>query len=201
MAFYESPRFPERISFGATGGPGYLTDVVVVNSGNEFRNASWSQARAAYDVAHAARLPDAYHELQAFFRAMRGRLHGFRFKDWSDFEATSTQGILVAADDESPSGQYQMYKRYTSGSQTEDRIIRKPVLNKCTVLGGGSYTIDTTTGLVRVNSGAAPTGWYGEFDVPCRFDIDQMRGTIIDKSPAHGLIMGWDSIPIVEIRV
>lgn len=42
--------------------------------------------------------------------------------------------------------------------------------------------------------------WTGEFDVPCRFDTDEMRGEVIDRTPSGELIVGWQSIPIVEIR-
>jgi uncharacterized protein (TIGR02217 family) len=199
MAFYESPRFPERISFGAIGGAGYLTDVTIVASGAEFRNAAWSQARMTWDVAHAARRQPDYELLAAFFRTMRGRLHGFRFKDWTDFTVTGSAGILTAT---GVTDEYQMFKRYTSGSQTEDRLISKPVAGSFTIAGVGTYTTVTTTGKVTRTGGAAPTGWSGQFDVPCRFDTDAMRGEIIDKSPGSGeFIMGWESIPIIELRV
>ncbi len=46
MAFIET-RFPDDISYGAAGGPGYQTDVVTVNSGAEQRNAAWQDALEA----------------------------------------------------------------------------------------------------------------------------------------------------------
>lgn len=196
MSFIETPRFPDKVSFGATGGPAFNTDVVVVESGQEQRNQVWSQGRASYEVSHAARLPEQYEPLQAYFRAMRGRLHSFRFKDWSDYTATEAQGAFV----EITSTTFQMVKVYTAGSQTESRTISKPVLNSVTVVGGTSPVVDYTTGIVTVDSGT-PTAWSGEFDVPCRFDTDQMRGEILDKNNARGFIIGWNSIPIVEVRV
>lgn len=202
IAFIESPRFPDAISFGATGGATYLTTVYAVASGAEYRNQNWMQTRAAYEVSHAARLPAEYKALQAFFRAVKGRLVGFRFKDWADYTVESGEGVFVELD--STSSGLQLAKRYTAGTEsdapTDDRIIRKPVSGTVQFVGSGSYTLDYTTGIVTVTSGSDPTGWTGEFDVPCRFDTDSMRGTIIDKA-GNDLIIGWDSIPIVEVRV
>jgi hypothetical protein len=39
-------RFPDAIAYGATGGPEYLTDIVILQSGFEQRNQSWDSARA-----------------------------------------------------------------------------------------------------------------------------------------------------------
>ena len=78
MSFIESPRFPDELSFGASGGPAYSTDVVVTDGGQEYRNAVWSQARGSWDVSHAARTQTYYNTLLAYFRAVRGRAHGFR---------------------------------------------------------------------------------------------------------------------------
>jgi uncharacterized protein (TIGR02217 family) len=47
MSFVEV-QFPSDISYGATGGPMFLTDVVATVSGHEQRNSKWSQARARY---------------------------------------------------------------------------------------------------------------------------------------------------------
>jgi len=193
MAFYEI-QFPSAISFGAQGGPGYRTDVVVVSSGAETRNVTWAQARRRYDVSFAARLPTAADAVKAFFHNMQGRAHGFRFKDWTDYSATASEGkftLLTATT-------FQAYKRYTSGSQTNDRIIQKGIAT-WSITGGSGVSVNYNTGIVTVSSGT-PTAWAGQFDVPCRFDTDELTGTIIDKSGAE-FITGWDSIPIVEIRV
>jgi uncharacterized protein (TIGR02217 family) len=195
VSFLESPRFPEKISFHALGGPGFQTDIVVVESGAEYRNQNWSQSRRRYEVSHAARRPEAYNTLKAFFHAVSGMATGFRFKDWTDFEATASEGIFVQID----STHFQMYKRYTAGSINHDRIIQKPITT-AVITGGVTPVVDYTTGIVAVASGT-PLTWATEFDTPCRFETDVMRGQILDRSPAHGLIMAWESIPIVEIRV
>ncbi|RYE16938.1 MAG: TIGR02217 family protein, partial [Sphingobacteriaceae bacterium] len=50
MQSFKEIRFPEDISYGSSGGPGYSTDIITVNSGAEQRNINWNQARSKYNV-------------------------------------------------------------------------------------------------------------------------------------------------------
>lgn len=190
MAFIET-RFPDDISLGATGGAGFQTDVIAVNSGFEQRNAAWADARCAFDVAHGVRTQAQLDTLIAFFRVMKGKANGFRFKDWSDYTVGSGEGIFTQID----STHFQMWRRYTTAGNNHDREITKPVSGTITVNGGTVASIDYTTGIVTMTTGT-PTSWTGEFDVPCRFDTDQMKATII-----HYNAFSWGQIPVVEIRV
>ena len=288
MSFLETPRFPDDISYNAIGGPGYSTEIAEVYSGHESRNAAWSQSRATYEASHGVRTQAQFNTLLAFFRALRGRAHGFRFKDWSDFTVLDSEGKLGVPVSVAP-GIYQLRKRYTAGALTEDRDIRKPVVGTVIVRrngspvtaggGAGQYALDTTTGIVTfvptstktitgitkanpgvitatahgfsngdligitgvsgmtqinnvfaavtvlstdtfhigvnttsystyVSGGSAKKygsssdvlSWSGEFDVPCRFDTDEMRAQNKTRS-GPGLLFGWDSVPLVEIRV
>ncbi len=282
MAFLESPRFPENISYGAMSGPEFQTHVIVVNSGYESRNANWASARARFDVGHQGRTKEQTDALIAFFRAVKGRAHGFRFKDWTDYQVTLAAGRTLKL----PGLKFQLQKLYASGALSELRTIAKPVAgsvqvqrNGVTVATGtsaGQYTLDKTTGrltfkedvrigiaaITKANPGVVTTSaahgfvtgnvidfdmplsmaelhratatitvisptsfsiginttgystyssggaalktvqpsetlyWQGEFDVPCRFDIDQMQVEIVDRG-----IYSWGQIPMVEIRV
>jgi len=192
MSFLETPRFPPLISFGAVGGPGYKTDIVATDSGWEQRNSPWSAARAAYDVSHSARRYEDFKVLLEHYRAVRGRLNGFRFKDWADYQAATGEGVIVIL----AGGAKQLAKRYIAGALSEVRPISKPVSGTVTLTGGG--TIDYTTGIV---TGGAPTSWIGEFDVPCRYDTDLMQAEIRNRNQNTGFIMDWSSITIIEIRV
>lgn len=187
-------RFPPLISFGAEGGAEFLTDIVVTASGFETRNQNWSQQRMRYDVAHAARREAAWRKLQAFFLVCNGRANSFRFKDWTDYVCAAGDGIFQDADSGSPTGQ-QMYKVYTFGGQTYYRKITKPVSGTISITGGG--TLDYSSGIV---DGGTPTAWSGEFDVHARFDTDAMRSETITRTPDGELIVGWRSIPIIEVR-
>jgi hypothetical protein len=87
MAFHEI-QFPNDIAYGATGGPEFATSVVATASGYEQRNINWSAARGRWDVASGLKKQTQLDTLIAFFRARKGRAHGFRFKDWTDYKAT-----------------------------------------------------------------------------------------------------------------
>lgn len=201
MAFYESPRFPEAIAYGAVGGPGFSTALAALTSGYEQGNANWTYPRHAWDVAHGIKTQAQFEELRAFFIIMRGRMHRWRYKDWADFSASLTTGRVTAL----TATTFQLVKRYTSGAQTFDRLIRKPVAGTLAVHVSGSgvaFSLDATTGIVTIGSAPAAgnVAWSGEFDVPMRFDIDHLRARITSRNQ-RGLLHEWDSIPIIEVRV
>lgn len=196
MSFYET-LFPVDISWGAQCGPSFKTVVVILDSGYEARNASWSAARLKYDVTHRVKTQAELNTLLAFFRAMRGRAHGFRFKDWSDYTATNEPLPFGV------SATIQLQKTYTTGAGSEVRTITKPVAGTVTARKNGSstpVTFSTTTGILTLSAGAPLIGdvidWSGEFDVPCRFDMDEMQSTI-DAPGTYS----WNRITIMEIRV
>ena len=290
MAFIET-RFPDDISLGAVGGPGFDTEVITVNSGSEQRNAIWQDARGTWDVSHGVRTDTQLATLIAFFRVMGGRAKGFRFKDWQDYAVTVSNGLLGTAGIGDGTPAFQLHKSYTTAANTHYREITKPVSGSTAVYrggvaqtegaGAGNYALSTTTGIVTfvadassnasavtvgattqvtiaanpgtliagqklylsgftgahaadlnslahtINSvsGAGPyvftlatntagrtitvgsgvgakypqatetLTWAGEFDVPVRFDTDQMRTAILTS-----WLHSWGNIPVVEIR-
>lgn len=204
MAFYESPRFPERIANGALGGPQFSTTVVAVQSGDEYRNASWLYPLHSWDVSHGINGQADFLALRAFFLSMRGKLHGWRFKDFSDYTASHT-GTEIGVVTQLTSTTFQLFKRYVSGAQTMDRRILKPVSGSVEIKVSGvttAHTLDTSTGIVTIGSSPDPATvtWSGEFDIPMRFDTDKLDVRLIERSPSRGLLHEWSSIPIVELR-
>lgn len=210
MAFIETPRFPEDISYGSTGGPSWSTDVLILKSGYESRNANWGQMRYKYNAAMGVRDSAQLDDLIHWFNAMQGRQHGFRFKDWTDY-ASAEFGVTVAFDDQvigvgdGTTVAFQVIKSYTQGSQTRERVISKLVTG--TVKAGVNavektittdFTVNYNTGIITFTSppgnGLSVTAGF-EFDVPVRFDIDQLSISIEHYQT------GSLTVPLLELRV
>ena len=200
MPAFHEVQFPPAISYGASGGPGYLTTVVATASGHEYRNANWAAARGRWNVASGLKKREQVAELIAFFRARRGRAHGFRFKDWTDYQGLAQ----VLGTGNGSLKTFQLVKNYVSGGVTESRTIAKPVAGTIKVYRNGvlvtsGVSVDTATGAVTFTTapgaGVIVTADY-EFDVPVRFDTDQMNVTIETYD-----LGTWAQVPIVEIRV
>ena len=207
MAFHDV-RFPDTISRGARGGPERRTQIVELASGDEERNASWANSRRRYDVAYGIRRADDLAAVVAFFEARNGRLHGFRFKDWSDCKSCAPSQTPGPLDQPIGTGNgsvtsFALMKRYASGNQTWTRAITKPVAGSVRLALGGveqasGWSVDTTTGVVTF--GTAPAAGVGitagfEFDVPVRFDSDTLDVTL-DLERLGSIT----SIPLLEIR-
>ncbi|GGB51492.1 glycoside hydrolase family 24 [Tistrella bauzanensis] len=203
-------RLPDDIAFGSTGGPVFSTDVVVLASGHERRNADWAEARARYDIAMGVRGMDQLSRLIAFFRARRGRACGFRFKDWTDWTSATGNAAPTALDQPLGTGTgsqttFALIKRYETPPLHVDRRIVKPVAGSVRVAidgveaEAGAFSADTTTGMVSFPApplaGAVLTAGFA-FDVPVRFDTDHLPATIEDYG-----IGAVRSVPLVEIRL
>jgi uncharacterized protein (TIGR02217 family) len=196
---FHDVQFPPDISYGASGGPGYSTSVITVSSGHERRNSNWQAARGRWNVAHGLKKREQVAQLIAFFRARRGRAYGFRFKDWTDFQGLAQ----VIGTGNGSLKTFQLVKNYASGGIIESRIITKPVAGSVKIYRNGvlvtsGVSVDAATGVVTFTTapanGVIVTADY-EFDVPARFDSDQMDITI--ETYALG---SWGQIPVIEIR-
>jgi uncharacterized protein (TIGR02217 family) len=198
MSFVEI-QFPPDISYGSSGGPVYTTDIVITAGGHEQRNVQWQQARARYNVAHGVKTKTQLAQLITFFRARKGRAHGFRFKDWTDYQLINQQiGIGDGVRKTFP-----LIKTYTSGGVTETRSITKPVAGTISIAVNGTaissgVSVATTSGVVTFTT--APTNGAVitascEFDVPVRFDTDRLSATL-DEYGVHS----WLDISLIEVR-
>jgi len=199
MTGFHEVQFPPDISYGASGGPGYSTTVVTTVSGHERRNANWAMARGRWNVAHGLKKREQVAELIAFFRARKGRAHGFRFKDWTDHQAMA-QSLGVG---DGATTSFQLVKHYPSGGAVETRVIAKPVTDTVKLYRDGiavatGWRVAPTPGLVTFSIapavGVQVTADFA-FDVPVRFDSNQMDVTIETYQ-----LGTWGQIPVVEIR-
>ena len=208
MAFHEV-QFPVNIGRGARGGPERRTQIVTLASGKEERNASWAASRRRYDVSYGIRRADDLAQVTAFFEARNAQLYGFRFKDWADYKSCAPSATPADTDQQIGTGDgsttaFQLVKAYSSGAQTWSRTIAKPVAGTVVIAIDGAsqasgWSVDTTTGVVTFStapaSGAVITAGF-EFDVPVRFDTDQLDVTL--DVEVRGTIA---SIPLVEVRL
>lgn len=212
MTAFHEVLFPLDIALKSAGGPQRRTDVVVLGSGREERNARWAHSRRRYDAGYGVKTFDALSQVVAFFEERRGRLYGFRWRDRLDHSSAAPDVAVAATDQVIGSGDgttaaFQLSKTYGSLYSPYQRAITKPVpgsvrvaVAEGEVVEGTAFTVDAATGLVTFlaghipASGAAVTAGF-LFDVPARFDTDYLE---VDLSAfAAGAI---PKIPLVEIR-
>ena len=203
MAFHEV-RLPARLAFGSTGGIERRTEVVTLASGFERRATPWAHGRRRYLIGAGVRALDDVAVLVAFFEARRGRLHGFRFRDFTDFRSCAPSAAISSLDQTLGAGDgdrliFPLIKRYGD----VERPIRKPVADTVRVAVDGvetaAFTLDPATGDVALAEappeGAVVTAGFA-FDTPVRFDTDRIDVTL-EGFEAGRLV----AAPLIEIRV
>jgi uncharacterized protein (TIGR02217 family) len=203
MAFHEV-RLPARLAFGSTGGVERRTEITTLASGFERRSTPWALGRRRYLIGANLRSLDDMAELVAFFEARRGRLYGFRFKDFADFKSCAPGGAISAGDQCLGVGDgartvFGLTKAYSDVA----RPIAKPVEGSVLLAVGGvettAFTVDTATGRVALESapavGAVVTAGF-QFDTPVRFDSDRIETTL--ESFEAGRMA---AVPLIEVRV
>lgn len=198
---FHNVRFPEDISYGSSGGPGFKTTVIELASGHEQRNIDWSLAKARYDASYGVKTRAQMEDVLDFFYARRGKAYGFRFKDWMDFQiAAQTIGTIAS----NGVSQFQTFKRYEAGTAySYDRPILKLVPGSVLLWTDGTPLdptglVDTETGIINIANFALRNKvltMTAEFDVPVRFDTDEIKITHDDYE-----LMSWPSIPLVELK-
>lgn len=202
VAFIETPRFPDDIAEGSSGGPGWNTNVFESQDGTEVRNQVWEVVRHQYDVSYGIRDKSSMDIVRAFFFDVRGRATAFRFKDWGDYQLAAEpigvgDGATLA---------FRIIKTYGTNNPYVRRIF-KPVADTLVVYVDNSvadpatYTVDTTTGIITFGTGHAPANTKVvavdcEFDVPVRFDTDTLQST-----QDGWLTEEWPNIAIKEIKM
>jgi uncharacterized protein (TIGR02217 family) len=219
MGFHEV-QFPTNISYGTHGGPGFSTNIVTLDGGNEQVVPRWSEARHRFNAAWGVKSNADLAEVKTFYMARQGAANGFRWKDWDDFTTNPTNGGLVPGS-ENPTAttsldqvcarltatQYQLAKNYTNGGVTHTRRITKPVDASWAIAIDGvesatdTYTVNSTTGVVTFNDAvdiSSQVTWGGHFDVPVRFDksADDWLTMAFEGFDNHS---ASNDIPVVEM--
>ena len=209
MAFHEM-RLPARLAFGSTGGVERRTEIVTLGSGHERRSTPWAEGRRRYLIGANLRSLADMAALTAFFEARRGRLYGFRFRDFADWQSCAPGGAVTATDQEIGAGDgettsFQLVKRYGEGAEAVVRRIAKPVEGSVRVAVDGvelateDFAVDPASGMVVLaaapGTGAAVTAGFA-FDTPVRFDADRIEATLESFDAGR-----MAAVPLIEIRV
>ncbi len=209
-AFHEV-RFPVSVARGARGGPVRKTEIVTLASGREHRNARWAHSRRRYEAGYGIKTLDELEAVIAFFEERRGRLTGFRWRDRVDCKSCAPSRSPTPADQVLGAGDgarttFQLVKRYGGAHAPYQRLITKPVGGTVRVAVGGveqveavAFACDPATGIVTFLPGHVPPNGANvtagfEFDVPVRFDTDEIE---IDLSAFEAGDI--PKIPLIEI--
>lgn len=207
MSFH-NVRLDTRISYGAQGGPAYATTVQTTASGHEYRITRQAAGRRRYEFGKELLEAEDWSELIAFAAARRGHLHGFRFKDWSDYTTNADGRTAPTAIDQvigtgdGTTTQFRLLKTYDpSGLNPEVRPITLPVSGTLLVADDGTPTTSYTLSGGTITFSSAPANGHVitagcEFDVPVRFDLpsEWIRVELIE-----GLLAQWARIGVVEL--
>jgi uncharacterized protein (TIGR02217 family) len=203
MSFHEV-RLPARLAFGSTGGVERRTEVVTLANGFERRSTPWAQGRRRYLIGAGVRSLDDAALLTAFFEARRGRLHGFRFRDFADCRSCAPSGTISPLDQTLGAGNgeavaFELVKAYGDLA----RPIRKPVEGSVRMAIDGvetaAFAVDFVTGAVTLEEppadGAVVTAGFA-FDTPVRFDADRIEVTL--EGFDAGRVV---AVPLIEVRI
>lgn len=213
MSFKEV-RLDMKISYESESGPTYKTSIIELPSGQEFRRGWWSTGRKKWRIKKELLSRSDIKSLEVFFRAMRGRLFGFRVRDWNSYLAVDEPvGALT-----NTTGQLQLRYLEPVTNTVELQKITKPVLsaninntvssdlyspditlkrNGVAWPSSGNWTLNRTTGVVTYNVSQAGQTivWSGSYDWPVRFDTDEamFRREALD-------IHDWSDISLIELK-
>ncbi len=204
MAFLEQ-RLNARIERGATGGPTNRGRTKVRTAGGKLRQVfTWTAPLHEYEVSHGILTAADFEALRAMWYVVNFTPYeGFRFRDWSDYQAThsNTSLALVTGSD------YQLRRDYTFGGVTFSRVISKPNAgvviqrNRSGVLSTATATVDTTTGLATISGHVSGDtySWAGTFDIPVTFSDDEWVAML--ETNSAGPMPTPPSIKLEEIRL
>jgi len=208
MAFHPI-RFPLDIALGARGGPERQTDIVTLASGAEERNSRWANSRRRFNAAYGVKSRADMGLVLEFFEERRGRFHSFLWRDGIDYSSAAPGALPSATDQPLGTGdgikiQFQLIKRYGASFDPYDRKITKPDISSVLVaidtlqVAAADFSVDPLSGIVAFNvaplAGALVSAGF-EFDIPARFDTDQLDIELTSFDAAN-----VPSIPVIEVN-
>lgn len=185
---FDEVRFPTDVSYGSSGGPIFKTQVFEGYSGTEKRNIDWASPMMQFDVAYGIKTDAQMSAVIEFFNAREGKLRGFRYKNWANYQISN--GIIAVGnglDSRLPlirtygfpaTQTYKRLYKIVQGSVTGVSIGAESLTE------GEDFVIDYNSGEIifettRIPGEGIPVKAVNlEFDEPVRFDTDDLQITI-----------------------
>lgn len=202
---FDEVRFPEDVSYGSSGGPTFKTQVFESYRGYEKRNIDWKSPIMEFNVAYGIKTTEQMHAVIDFFTARQGRLRGFRYKNWANYQVVNDNiaigdGVnnrlpLIRTYGVAATQTYKRLYKIVQGTVTGVRI------GASVLVEGVDYNIDYNSGEIIFKSNVAvgegiPVKCSNlEFDEPVRFDVDSIQ-IVIDAFNSNTL----SRLPLVGIR-
>lgn len=136
-------RFPLVLEMFSSS-PSYNTTVIALGSGKEQRVGNWDDARIVANAALGVRSLADLQILTSFFRARKGQLRGFLYRDLFEYSVTAEP---IGTGD-GTNHDFQLIKSYTDAGNTDVRTILKPSGNiiQLSTTAGGTPQVATTAG-------------------------------------------------------
>ena len=206
MSAHHDVRFPFNLSLGAKASLKRQTEIVALKSGREERNSPWAHGRRMWDLGPAIQTRADALELISFFEARSGPLYSFRFRDPLDHSSHPTGGEPSDQDQVLGYGdgqrrQFAMTKRYGDGALVYARPITQLIESSLKVSVNDTSVSFTLLpgGVIELASAPAPGAAIRagfEFDVPVRFESDQL-----DLLMDHPGQIQAGQIRLIEVRL
>jgi len=210
------------VGYDFTGTPRFSTSITAVASGSERRNRNWIHPLHKFTAPQGVRCNEDIFALHEMWMVLGGPECTFPFRDPMDFasrrlEAPNVEPQVAGGDQALGTGtgfqrDFQLYKRYTFGTRTYDRLIYRPIEDSVEVLinglapndislAGGPYTwdVDRLTGIVTFDPaphiGLVLTAGF-LFDVEVRFADDTTYESVVKAFRQSG----FAALDLVEVR-
>jgi uncharacterized protein (TIGR02217 family) len=175
----DNVRLPIDVERGAKGGPMFNTIVNMSDGGSVATNQNWPYPLYVGNVGYGIQSRANMEAVIEFFWARRGRMYGFLFRDWSDYNFTAENlgtGDGVEQD-------FQCVRTYSDTIRPFSRPLKYPIESTMTVYLDGSPVSDSAWSLLstgEVRFGTPPTLGQvvtatGEFNIACRFTQDNIE--------------------------
>lgn len=196
-------RLPQQVEINAVRREREAIEIVRTDGLHEVRNARHSQSLFEYEISfpHGAYDATVSVAVKDMFKASRGGLHSFRFRDW-DSENNSLEDELIGTGDGSET-EFQITKTWTVGGISQVRNITRPVsavtvkVNDVTVATPADYSVDYATGIITFTSPVTDTHNVkvtGTYDIPVRFDLTY------EATGRASFLEHIDTLTLIEVR-